>query len=76
MDFCIRSITILFFTSIPAFVMSYFEMNEYNVTLHIIAELIDFFGSIAAWGYYLVMVTKSYYQFSKTKKKKTGLFIA
>lgn len=75
-DFCIRSITILFFTSIPAFVMSYFEMNEYNVTLHIIAELIDFFGSIAAWGYYLVMVTKSYYQFNKTKKKKTNLFIA
>jgi len=76
LDFCIRSITILFLTSIPAFIMSYVVMNEYTVSIHIIAELIDFLGSIAAWGYYLIMVTKEYIQFNKTKNKKIGIFIA
>jgi hypothetical protein len=47
-----------------------------TATMDMIAEVIKFIGSIVAWGYYLVVLIKEYYQFEKMKNKKTNMFIA
>ncbi len=78
LDFFVTSITILFVTSIPAWVYSYMPVNHNMIMLNmkIIADLIDFLGEIGAWGYYLVVVIMAYHQFKKMKNKKTNIFLA
>lgn len=75
LHFFSRSITILFLTSVPAFITSYTVVNDITATMDMIAGVIKFIGSIVAWGYYLVVLIKEYYQFEKNKKK-INVFIA
>lgn len=78
LHFFSTSITILFLTSIPAWVYSYMPVNDNNVmlTMKIIADVIEFLGELGAWGYYLVVLIKEYHQFNKMKNKKTNIFLA
>lgn len=76
LNFFTTSITILFLTSIPALITSYTVVNDITATMDMIAGIIKFIGSIGAWGYYLVVLIKEYYQFEKMKNKKQNIFIA
>lgn len=78
LNFFVTSITVLFLTSIPAWIYSYMPVHDNMVMLKMkmLADLIEFLGELGAWGYYLVVVIMDYHQFKKMKNKKTNIFLA
>lgn len=78
LNFFVTAITVLFLTSIPAWIYSYMPVHDNMVMLKMkmLADLIEFLGELGAWGYYLVVVIMDYHQFKKMKNKKTNIFLA